>query len=141
MEFEEIQSMYREGYDCAQCIIHAFKDKLGVDEGLVMKASTCMSMGLLQGSVCGAVLGAFIIIGVKYGSTSPDLGSKGLALIKREQFMMEFRKKYNGLTCPELTGFDVRDSEENTKAFAAGIYDDFCPHLCLDVINILESIL
>ncbi len=141
MEFEDIQYMYKEGYDCAQCVIHAFKDKLNADEETIMRATTCMSMGLLQGSVCGAVLAAFTIIGLKYGTSSPDLGAKGLALIKREQFMTEFRKKYNGITCPELTGYDVRDNEENTKAFAAGIYDNFCPRLCLDVMNILEKIL
>lgn len=141
MEFEDIQKMYREGYDCAQCVIHAFSDRLDADEDVIMRATTCMSMGLLQGSVCGAVLAAFTVIGLKYGSSSPDLGSKGLALIKREQFMAEFRKMYNGITCPELTGYDVRINEENTKAFAAGIYDDFCPRLCLNVMNILERIL
>lgn len=141
MEFEDIQKMYREGYDCAQCVIHAFSDRLDADEDVIMRATTCMSMGLLQGSVCGAVLAAFTVIGLKYGSSSPDLGSKGLALIKREQFMAEFRKMYSGITCPELTGYDVRINEENTKAFAAGIYDDFCPRLCLNVMNILERIL
>lgn len=141
MEFEEIQKMYREGYDCAQCVIHAFRDRLEADEATIMRATTCMSMGLLQGSVCGAILAAFTVIGLRYGSDKPDLGSKGLALIKREQFMAEFRKKYNGITCPELTGYDVRINEENTAAFAAGIYDNFCPRLCMDVMEILEKIL
>ena len=44
-----------------------------------------------------------------------------MAIIKREQFMMEFRKLYKGTTCPELTGFDVRIDEENLKAYESGI--------------------
>ncbi len=141
MEFEEILRLYDQGYDCAQCIIRAFEGSLNADPETVMKCTSLMSMGLLEGSICGALLGAFTVIGLKYGNSSPSLADKGMAIIKREQFMTEFRKLYKGTTCPELTGFDVRIDEENLKAYKSGIYTEFCPRLCMNVVNILEKIL
>ena len=142
MEFEEAVKLYSEGYDCAQAVIHVFIDRFeDVDEGDIMRSTSLMSMGLLEGSICGALLGAFIVIGLRYGGTSPKMAEKGLAIIKREQFMMEFRKLYKGTSCPELTGFDVRKDEDNIKAYQSGIYTEFCPRLTMNVVNILEKIL
>ena len=142
MEFEEAQQLYSEGYDCAQSIVHVFMDRFeDIDEADVMRCTSLMSMGLFEGSICGALLGAFVVIGLKYGGSTPKMSDKGMAIIKREQFMMEFRKLYKGTTCPELTGFDVRIDEENLKAYESGIYTEFCPRLCMNVVNILEKIL
>lgn len=141
MELEEISKLYDEGYDCAQSVIYAMKDHIDANVDDVMRSVSCMGMGLLQGSVCGAILGAYVVIGLKYGNDKPDFSMKGLALIKKEQLMMEFRKKYNGITCPELMGLDIRKSEDNIKAFQGGVYTNHCPKMCLDLVNILEKIL
>ena len=141
MEIEEVNRLYSEGYDCAQAIIHALKDRLDADEATVMRTISCMGMGLLEGSVCGALLGAYAVIGLRFGSDRPDMGSKGLALIKKEQFMMEFRKLHSEITCPGIMGLDVRKDEDNLKAYSTGMYDRFCPNLCLEIINILERII
>ena len=52
----------------------------------------------------------------------------------------EFKKKYNGLTCPEIMGLDVRKDEDNLRAFKEGIYDHFCPNMAADILEILERI-
>jgi len=141
MDLEEISRLYDEGYDCAQSIVYAMGDRINGNVNDTLRSVSCMGMGLLQGSVCGAILGAYAVIGLKYGNEKPDFSMKGLALVKKEQFMMEFRKKYNGITCPELMGLDIRKSEDNMKAFQGGIYEDHCPKMCLEIVNILERIL
>ena len=89
MEFEEAQQLYSEGYDCAQSIVHVFMDRFeDIDEADVMRCTSLMSMGLFEGSICGALLGAFVVIGLKYGGSTPKMSDKGMAIIKREQFMM-----------------------------------------------------
>ena len=138
---EEVIRLYNEGYDCAQCILKAMEDRLDYDEETAMKAISCMGMGLLEGSLCGAVLGALAVIGLRYGSASPDMSSRGVAMIKRAQFLMEFKKRYNGLTCPEIMGLDVRKDEDNLKAYKDGIYEQFCPKLGAYIIDTLNSIL
>lgn len=141
MDGDKLTVLYEQGYDCAQCILRMFEDRLDCDRETAMRTISCMGMGLLEGSVCGALLGAFAVIGLKYGSSSADLGSKGMAIIKRGQFMMEFRKLYQGTTCPELMGLDVRKDEDNLRAYKEGIYEHFCPKLGHDIVDILEKIL
>ena len=138
---EEVIRLYEEGYDCAQCILKAMEKKLDYDHDTAMRAISSMGMGLLEGSICGAVVGALAVIGLRYGSASPDMSNRGVAIIKRAQFLMEFKKRYNGLTCPEIMGLDVRKDEDNLKAFKDGIYDHFCPKLGAYIIDVLNDII
>ena len=117
------------------------EDRIDCDVDTAMKSISCMSMGLLEGSICGAVLGALAVIGIRYGSSEADASSRGITMIKRGIFLNEFKKRYNGLTCPEIMGLDVRKDEDNLKAFKDGIYDHFCPKLGADIIDILNSII
>ena len=138
---EDVIRFYNQGYDCAQCIVKAMEGKVEYDEATVMKAVSSMGMGLLEGSICGAILGALAVIGLRYGNASPDPGIKGVIIIKRAQFLTEFKKKYNGLTCPEIMGLDVRKDEDNLRAFKEGIYDHFCPNMAANILEILERII
>lgn len=141
MDQEKIKSLYRQGYDCAQCVLFTMMDELECDEDTALRSVSCMSMGLLEGSVCGAVLGALAVIGLKYGSSAADMGSKGLGIVKRAQFITEFKKRYNGLTCPELMGLDVRNDEDSLKAFKNGVYEHFCPKMSSDITDILKGMM
>ena len=138
---DEVIRLYNEGYDCAQCILKAMEDKIDCDLETAMRSISCMGMGLLEGSLCGALLGALAVIGLRYGSSGPDPASKGVIILKRAQFLTEFKKKYNGLTCPEIMGLDVRKDEDNLRAFKEGIYDHFCPNMAADILEILERII
>ena len=138
---DEVIRLYNQGYDCAQCIVKAMIDKVGCDEETAMKAVSGMSMGLLEGSVCGGILGALAVIGLRYGNVVPDASISGIMIIKRAQFLMEFKKRYKGLTCPEIMGLDVRKDEDNLKAHKEKIYEHFCPNVGGDIIDILNGII
>ncbi len=141
MDRAEISALFDRGFDCTQCVVSAFREELGDDFEAVMHTASCMGMGLFRGTVCGAILGGLIVIGWRYGSTEPDASSKGLALIKREQFLDEFQKRNGRLTCPDLMGVDVRTNEGNTKAYADGLFDTLCTKLCLDAIDIAKGLI
>ena len=141
MDMETLVRLTDEGYDCAQLVIKAFEEELGDSYPAAMKAVSCMSMGLLQGSLCGAVIGALTVIGFKFGSDVPDFSSKGICMIKREMFFMEYRKRVNGLTCPEILGLDVRKNEDNIRALKENMYTEKCPKMFLDIIEIVKGII
>ena len=141
MDKNELLALTQQGYDCAQCVVKAFERELGEDTGKVIKAVSCMSMGLLQGSVCGGVLAALAIIGWRYGKEEPDYAAQGMCMIKREQFFMEFRRKYPDITCPGIIGLDVRKNEDNIKANATGVYTELCPRMFEDIVNIVKDLI
>ncbi len=141
MDVNELAVLFNQGYDCAQCIVKAFEDRLGNDYANVIKSVSCMGMGLFHGSTCGAILGAMAVIGYKFGSAESDFGVKGICMIKREQFFMEFEKKYKGTTCPELMGLDIRNNDDNNKAYEQGVYTEKCPKMCCEVIEIVERMI
>ena len=141
MDRKELLALTQQGYDCAQCVIKSFEDELGDDTGKVIRTVSCMSMGLLQGSVCGGVLAALAILGWKYGKEEPDYAAQGMCMIKREQFFMEFRRKYPEITCPGILGLDVRKNEDNIKANATGLYTNLCPCMFEDIVSIVRGLI
>ena len=52
MDVKTIVKLTDEGYDCAQLVIKAFEKELGDSYEAAMRSVSCMSMGLLQGSLC-----------------------------------------------------------------------------------------
>ncbi len=141
MDRETLARLTDEGYDCAQLVIKAFEEELGDSYPAAMRAVSCMSMGLLQGSLCGAVIGALTVIGFRYGSDVPDISSKGMCMIKREMFFSEFRKRTDGVTCPEILGLDVRKNEDNIRALKENLYTERCPNMFMDIIEIVRKII
>ena len=141
MDVKTIVKLTDEGYDCAQLVIKAFEKELGDSYEAAMRSVSCMSMGLLQGSLCGAVIGALTVIGFKYGSDVPDISSKGMCMIKREMFFAEFRKIANGTTCPEILGLDVRKNEDNIRAIKENLFTDKCPNMFVEIVKIVKHII
>lgn len=141
MDLETLVRLTNEGYDCAQIVIKAFEEELGNDYPAAMRSVSCMSMGLLQGSICGGVIGALTVIGFKFGSDTPDISARGMCMIKREMFFTEFKRRTNCLTCTEILGLDVRKNEDNIRAIKENLFNDKCPRLFLDIIEIVKGII
>ena len=141
MDKSELLALTQQGYDCAQCIVKEFEDVLGEDTGKVIRSVSAMSMGLLQGSICGGILGALAVIGYVFGKESPDYSAQGMCMIKRQMFFLEFSKKYPETTCPGILGLDVRINEDNIKANATGIYETKCPEMFADICSIVRSLI
>lgn len=141
MDKDELNQLTQQGYDCAQCIIKEFEDVLGDDLGKVIRTMSAMSMGLLQGSICGGILGALAVIGYVFGKETPDVSAQGVCMIKREMFFMEFRRKYPEITCPGILGLDVRNNEDNIRANATGVFTTKCPQMFVDIADIVRRII
>ena len=85
----------------------------------------------MQGQLCGAVVGALIAIGYRYGNTvRDDMATKGACLAKRAEFYERFQKEFGALTCPELLKLDLRKPEDMEKAKEKQLFATFCPKVC-----------
>ncbi len=54
----------RPQYNCAQAVVSVFAEDAGYEEAACMKAATYFRGGMQMGSVCGAITGALLALGL-----------------------------------------------------------------------------
>lgn len=86
--------LFKEGYNCAQAIVIAYGEEFGIDKNLSTNITSSFGSGLAgQGEVCGVIVGATIILGLKYGNSSNT---------HVRNLCNKFKEKHKGLTCRTL---------------------------------------
>ncbi|HRS67990.1 MAG TPA: C-GCAxxG-C-C family (seleno)protein [Paludibacteraceae bacterium] len=112
-------SKFEEGYHCAQSVVYAFADEVNIDKNTLMSISTGFGAGIgRKQEVCGAVSGAIIILGAKYGRKENELiGKTETTYNKTQEFIDEFTKEKGTIKCSELLQGCNLQTEEGQKLF------------------------
>ncbi len=103
---QKARDLFLEGYNCAQSVVGAFSEEMGLDFETAMKLSSSFGggMGRLR-EVCGAVSGALMIVGIKYGYSSPtDEKAKANHYKLVQDIMYKFKELNGSYLCRELIG-------------------------------------
>ncbi len=91
---------------------------------------------------CGAVTGAMMVIGLKYGRTkAQDNPAKEKTRNMVKEFVGEFNNRHRSTNCRELLGCDISIPEGMEQATKEGLFDTLCPGFILDAVEVLEQIL
>lgn len=133
---------YRKGYNCAQAVLYAYAEDLGLDPLVALKVSSGFGggMGRIQ-SVCGAVTGAFMAIGYRFGMTKEGDSAakeKTYALVKR--FADEFRRAHGSILCSDILGCDL-NTPEGKKYYKDNDLTEKCAQCVGDAAGLLSSYL
>jgi C_GCAxxG_C_C family probable redox protein len=109
---------FETGFSCAQSVLTAFSREAGIPEDISNRIATAFGGGIARRSLtCGAVSGAFMVIGLKYGnSRAEDKEAKELTYAKVNEFCRLFIEKHGSINCTELLGCDL-GTEEGRKYF------------------------
>lgn len=144
MDREEIAIGYfKNGYNCSQSVLTSFKDILNIEEDELLKISSGFGagMGRLQ-KTCGAVTGANMVIGLKYGrgiNENRDANEKTYSLVK--QLVAEFKKLNFTTKCADLVRCDL-NTDEGQKYFVKNeLMEKVCAKCIKDSVNILNKII
>ena len=126
-------------FNCAQTVFSLFAPELGIDEKTALKIASGFGGGMACAETCGAVTGAYMVIGLKHGhaTSNPDEKAKTKLLI--QQFNEKFKLKHGSLICKKLTGFDISTPEGNIAASEADVFNTKCPVFIKTACNILED--
>lgn len=78
---------FKKGYSCAQAVVCAFADELGIDSKTAVKIASSFGAGMggLR-EVCGAATGMFMCAGLKYGYDDPS--KEEAYKIKKEHYAL-----------------------------------------------------
>jgi C_GCAxxG_C_C family probable redox protein len=135
--------LFGKGYNCAQSVLAASASGVGIDEGTALKIASGFAAGMgYRGEMCGAVVGAYIAIGLKYGFTDPDGQDKKDQTYKLiGEFLKDFLEKNGSVYCNKLLDYDLSDPEQLRKAREQNVFREKCPKFVQDSSEILEKIL
>lgn len=99
------------GFSCAEAVFLAGAAALGVESDLVPRLATGFGGGLSRTkSLCGAVAGAVMVLGLKYGRRAVA-DDRSTILAKVQELMAGFRQEFRSENCYDLTGLDFNTPE------------------------------
>lgn len=140
---EQAKAYFLEGYNCAQSVVLAYHEELGLtrEAAAQMASSFGGGMGRLR-EVCGAFSGICLAVGIHEGYSDPkdqEGKKKQYALIQK--LAKEFEAHNGSIVCRELLGLDHRTDAPVPEARTKEYYKKRpCAELVADAAGILEEL-
>jgi len=95
-----------------------------------------------MGKTCGAVTGAFMVIGLKHGKTrAEDDQAKEKAYSLVREFADRFQARNGSTVCGQLLDCDISTPEGKRLAEEEKLFTTMCPEFVQDAAEIIEHIL
>lgn len=140
---EAAVSCFKEGFSCSQAVFSSFSGLFGLDRNQSLKIAQAFGGGMAHlGEACGAVTGALLVIGLKYGrAEAADEAAKEKTYAVSGEFVKRFKSLHGSIKCPELIGCDIGTEEGMKQARENNLFDNICSKLVRDAAEILERIL
>ena len=134
---------FKSGLNCAQSVISSFADDLplNMDQALGMSVGFGAGMGRLQ-ETCGAVTGAFMVLGLYNSEKYPDNKEKKEASYTMIQ---EFNKRFIALhgttNCGSLTNCDLKTEEGQIYFRDNNLHEEVCEKCISTSVKVIEDLL
>jgi C_GCAxxG_C_C family probable redox protein len=140
---DDAAANFTNGFSCSQAVCLAFAEDFGIDRETALKLSCAFGGGMAHsGNTCGAVTGALMVIGMKYGRTRlDDLAAKEKTYEITKAFMKEFLRRNHSLNCTDLIGYNLSDPHALALAREKKLFQTQCVMFVRDAGEILEAVL
>ena len=135
-------SYFKGGYNCAESVLLAIaKDALELNSDLIPKIATGFGGGISrQGYVCGAVSGAVMGFGLKYGRNSPE-ELRARTYNRVVEFLKRFEKRFGSIACKELSGCELHTIEGIRKFREENVHEEKCSNFVSGAIETFMSLI
>jgi len=140
---EQALALHDRGANCAQAVLGAFSENLGLDRESAMRVATGFGggMGRLAGT-CGAVTGAFMSLGLARGMRQPEEAqAKEAVYALVREFARRFAGMHGSLACRDLLGEDIGTPEGMRRAKEGNLFATLCTGYIRDAVRIVEETL
>ncbi len=123
-------SHHAAGCNCAQAILLAFAEDVGLCPDEIGNLALCFGGGMACGSICGALTGAMMVLGMaQKASCPPAPEEKAAAMAKNRELIAVFTALYGTNLCKELLSLPEGKDKK------------ICPGLIGEAAEILEKML
>ncbi|KKM98953.1 hypothetical protein LCGC14_1152710 [marine sediment metagenome] len=140
---EQAVSYFKDGFNCSQSIFSCFSVEYGLSRDNALKLATGFGGGMGRlGKTCGAVTGALMVIGLKYGKVSiEDDTAAGKTYRLVQKVIKKFTEINGSITCNDLLDCDISTLEGLNSANEKNLFTTLCPNFVRTSAEILEKIL
>lgn len=139
---EQAVERFGKGFNCSQAVLSSYSEQFGLDCEKAFKVATGFGGGMRMGDTCGAVTGAFMVLGLKYGNTTAeDKKGKANTYKKVEEYTKRFKARNDYIMCRELLGCDLSTPEGMKEAQDKGLFSSICPGMVREAVEILEEMM
>jgi C_GCAxxG_C_C family probable redox protein len=129
-------SRFSAGFNCSQAVLSAYAQ--GIDQEAALKIASGFGGGMgRMAETCGAVIGAMMVLGLKFGAASPDRAAKELIYERIREFAARFKERNGSLVCRDMLGCDISTPEG--LEVAKSLFTTVCPRYVRDACEILEE--
>ena len=139
----EAVEYFNKGFNCSQAIFSTYGPEFGLEKETALKIATPFGGGISQmGETCGAVTGALMVIGLKYGRIAiEDTESKEKTYEIVHELVKRFNERHGSIKCKDILGYDLNTPDGKKKVSEQGLTKTLCPVFVKDTAEILEEIL
>ena len=140
---EKAQKQFESGLNCAQSVVSSFSDPLDFNEELALDLASGFGagMGKLQ-QTCGAVTGAYMVLGIHCSRNQKDrILAKDDAAKMIQDFEQRFKMLHGTTLCKELIPVDL-NTEKGQKAFTEyNMKENVCMKCVKNATKIVQDML
>jgi C_GCAxxG_C_C family probable redox protein len=122
---------FKNGSGCAQAVLGAFCEEYGLPQETALKIACGLNSGARCAEICGAVSGAVLVIGLKYGDSKKECN------LRTEEFIRRFKEKNGDVVCRNLLGCDITTPDGRAKAARENLFKTLCPGFVASAAEIL----
>jgi C_GCAxxG_C_C family probable redox protein len=134
--------LHLQGFNCSQAVFSTLAEPLGLNPSLALKIASPFGGGIGRtGETCGAVTGALMALGLRWGFSKPDPQAKERVYALTREYMRRFQERHGALACKELIGVDLSTPEGLQKAREQEIFKTKCTQYITGAIEIAEAML
>ncbi len=140
---EHTLSMFKEGFVCSQALLAVYGEQFGMKRETALKVSAAFGGGVCRmGETCGAVTGALMVIGLKYGNVkAKDKKTREKTYELAREFVRGFEDRNGTINCKRLLDCDISTPEGLSTAREKKFFQTVCPKYVRDAAEIVEQIL
>lgn len=139
---EEVLELFDQSMHCSQIVAGEMADGLGYDKAEMVRVAAPFGGGMFRGDTCGAVAGALMAIGMKYGHCEPgDTVQDEICVARTAEFLERFEARFGGIVCRDILGYDMSVEGEFDKAKESGRVAEVCPGFVVGALEILDDMM
>ncbi len=120
---------FQNGYNCTQSILLTLFGHILPDgkSDLVPRIASGFGGGIgLCGSVCGALTGTILAVGIKYGSNEIGEENNVAAYTMANTLYKMFEEQHGTVLCRNLVKYDLTKPEQVAKARQERVFETHC---------------